>query len=300
MGTRGQSAGTSDARSRPERRMRANSLRSLAAFVCAGVSLGFAPCVLGEGGAVERGGRGRAGDWGERPVEVGTTETAAIAVSLGRFGQDSPMSEREQGFMGAEASIPTSIAALRHSAALRGYVVRDIRWDPVLQRTWAIFESEAHPERPALAVLTQLTDAELAAERASVEARAGKVIEFQGRPAGTSQIDMPAEKWMSGGSGLRAGPPTDGSLLSTPPVVAGIVATVLQAPVVHSGDRVVLWSEEKNLRLQLNAVVEENGAVGDRVRLHLAARSGNQWGGDPTSRPIRGVVRGPGEVEMEQ
>jgi len=200
--------------------------------------------------------------------------------------------------MGAEATIPTSIAALRHSAASRGYVVRDIRWDPVLQRTWAIFESATHPDRPALAVLTQLTDAELATERASIEASVGKVVEFQGRPAGPSPIEVPSAKLQAGWSAMQ-GAPTDGSLLSIARVAPGMVATMPQVPVVHSGDRVVLWGEEKNLRLQLNAVVEENGAVGDRVRLHLAGRSGDQWGGDPTSRPIRGVVRGPGEVEME-
>jgi hypothetical protein len=68
-------------------------------------------------------------------------------------------------------------------------------------------------------------------------------------------------------------------------------------PVVHVGDRVRLWSVEKNLRLQLSAVAEENGAVGDSIRLSIA---GAAWeGGTAGQQVVRGVVRGAAEVEME-
>jgi hypothetical protein len=68
-------------------------------------------------------------------------------------------------------------------------------------------------------------------------------------------------------------------------------------PVVRVGDRVVLWSAEKNLRLQLAAVAEENGAIGDHIRLGIP---GTAWDNGPGSQPpVRGVVRGAADVEME-
>jgi Chaperone for flagella basal body P-ring formation len=68
-------------------------------------------------------------------------------------------------------------------------------------------------------------------------------------------------------------------------------------PVVRVGDRVVLWSAEKNLRLQLAAVAEENGAIGDHIRLSIP---GTAWDNGPGSQqPVRGVVRGAADVEME-
>jgi Chaperone for flagella basal body P-ring formation len=68
-------------------------------------------------------------------------------------------------------------------------------------------------------------------------------------------------------------------------------------PVVHIGDRVVLWSAEKNLRLQLAAVAEENGAIGDHIRLSIP---GAAWDNGPSSQqPVRGVVRGVADVEIE-
>jgi hypothetical protein len=68
-------------------------------------------------------------------------------------------------------------------------------------------------------------------------------------------------------------------------------------PAVRVGDRVVLWSAERNLRLQLAAVAEENGAIGDHIRLSIP---GTAWDNGPGSQqPVRGVVRGAADVEME-
>ncbi len=69
-----------------------------------------------------------------------------------------------------------------------------------------------------------------------------------------------------------------------------------RAPLVRIGETVRLWQEDRNVRLQLPAVSEEDGAVGDRVRLHVGAR---QAGGD-TLRTVYGRVRGTGDVEMER
>jgi hypothetical protein len=68
-------------------------------------------------------------------------------------------------------------------------------------------------------------------------------------------------------------------------------------PVVHAGDRVLLWREERNLRLQLTAVAEESGAVGESIRLRIPGAS---WGGwMQAGQPVQGLVRGAAEVEME-
>jgi hypothetical protein len=65
---------------------------------------------------------------------------------------------------------------------------------------------------------------------------------------------------------------------------------------VHSGDAVTLWSNEKNLRMQLAAVAEGNAAVGERIQLRVTGAGvyGN------TGWRVAGIVRGPGSVEMEQ
>jgi len=278
------------------------SLRSLAAFLCAGMSLCLAPSLHGEGGGLIRsfdgrskgagGGRGSGGELG-----LGSRLRSELGKRQG--DQDS------MGADASQASIPASMIALQESVARRGYTVRDIRWDPVLRRTWAILEDTEHPEWPSLAVLTQLTNVEQAAERAMIDSQARKTVVSAGKTkvAGQSQGGLPARGW--DGSLLAAS--TSGPTLGSAAVPASLlfgdgaaVAVMPSAPMVRSGDHVVLWSEQQNLRLQLNAVVEENGGVGDRVRLHLAGRSSEHWGGDPGSRPIFGVVRGPGEVEMER
>jgi len=140
---------------------------------------------------------------------------------------------------------PSGSAQLRASLATRGWLLREVHWDPVLRQAWAIFADPAHPERPSVAVPAEAADQ--AAARGRAEAAA--------------------------------------------------LTTVARLPVVHVGDRVRLWREEKNLRLELAAVAEENGAVGDSIRLSIA---GAAWEGGPAGQQaVRGVVRGAAEVEME-
>jgi hypothetical protein len=59
-----------------------------------------------------------------------------------------------------------SLAAVSQRAELRGYKLREVRWDPVLRQRWAVLESVGHPERPYLAELTEVSPTELAAELA--------------------------------------------------------------------------------------------------------------------------------------
>ena len=65
---------------------------------------------------------------------------------------------------------------------------------------------------------------------------------------------------------------------------------------VRSGETVVLWSAEHNVRMQMAAVVEGNASVGDRVQLRVTGAGAN---GD-AGWQVTGIVRGPGSVEMER
>ena len=69
-----------------------------------------------------------------------------------------------------------------------------------------------------------------------------------------------------------------------------------RAPLVRVGETVRLWQQDRNVRLQLAAVSEENGAVGDRVRL----RMGDRLAGGDGPRTVYGMVRGVRDVEMER
>jgi Chaperone for flagella basal body P-ring formation len=81
------------------------------------------------------------------------------------------------------------------------------------------------------------------------------------------------------------------------PVAQITAAGARPQPVVHAGDRVLLWREDRNLRLQLTAVAEQSGAVGESIRVRIPGAS---WGGGmQADQPGRGRVRGAAEVEME-
>lgn len=137
------------------------------------------------------------------------------------------------------------LVALKQRAEARGYRVREVRWDPVLQQRWAVLENVAHPERP------------LISERTDVAADANIA------PSG---------------------------VVSRAPVLPVIERAV------RSGDTVVLWSAERNVRMQMAAVVEGDGSVGDRIQLRVTGAGAN---GD-TGWQVTGIVRGPGSVEMER
>jgi hypothetical protein len=136
------------------------------------------------------------------------------------------------------------LAVVQQRAETRGYRVREVRWDPVLQQRWAVLQSVAHPELP---LLSELTD---------------------------SGVDVPAA------AGLVNGAP---------------VFKVTELA-VRSGDRVILWSAEQNVRMQMGAIAEGNAAVGDRISLRVTGAGVN---GDSGWR-VSGIVRGPGSVEMER
>lgn len=68
-------------------------------------------------------------------------------------------------------------------------------------------------------------------------------------------------------------------------------------PVVRAGDAVELWSRQGDLRIEMAAVAEQSGGIGETVRVRLMQR---QTLGAQPEREFVAVVRGPRDVEMEQ
>ena len=91
-------------------------------------------------------------------------------------------------------------------------------------------------------------------------------------------------------------PEWPGLSLATHRVAPKVIGMRMVAPsvvAVRAGERVRVWRHEANARLEMVAVSDEGGAVGDRIRLHVASVDGE---------PVRyyfGLVRGPSNVEME-
>ena len=72
---------------------------------------------------------------------------------------------------------------------------------------------------------------------------------------------------------------------------------VLRAePVVRAGDAVQLWSRQGDLRIEAAAIAEQNGGLGQVVRVRLMQR---KTLGQQVEEEFSGVVRGPRDVEMQ-
>jgi hypothetical protein len=75
-----------------------------------------------------------------------------------------------------------------------------------------------------------------------------------------------------------------------------LIDSVRSAPIVRAGDVVRLWRQEFFLRIEVAGVSEENGSLGNTIRVRLLR--GNT---DDQSTPgqFSGVVRGPSNVEIQ-
>jgi hypothetical protein len=63
--------------------------------------------------------------------------------------------------------------------------------------------------------------------------------------------------------------------------------------VIRAGDRIRLWSVDRNTRTELSAIAEESGALGASIRVRLEPISTGE-----TRPEFRGIVRGPANVEL--
>ena len=64
---------------------------------------------------------------------------------------------------------------------------------------------------------------------------------------------------------------------------------------VRAGEPVRLWRIEPNLRMEMPAVSEESGGIGERIRLRIVSNQENVQ----VVRYVFGLVRGPADVELE-
>jgi hypothetical protein len=67
-------------------------------------------------------------------------------------------------------------------------------------------------------------------------------------------------------------------------------------PMVHAGDRVLLWKQEDLLRIEIAGVSEESGELGNTIRVRLLYRNA---GDQAIQEQFSGVIRGPSNVEMQ-
>jgi len=77
------------------------------------------------------------------------------------------------------------------------------------------------------------------------------------------------------------------------PARTSVVVTSMQ-PAVRAGERVYVWRQEEQIRIELSGVSEQSGEIGSTIQLELQPSIAGQ-------RPlqIQGIVRGPAEVEMK-
>lgn len=77
---------------------------------------------------------------------------------------------------------------------------------------------------------------------------------------------------------------------AAPPALKSSLSTV------RAGDAVELWSTQGDLRIEVAAVAEQNGGLGETVRVRLSQR---QTLGTQPEKEFLAVVRGPRDVEMQ-
>jgi hypothetical protein len=74
-----------------------------------------------------------------------------------------------------------------------------------------------------------------------------------------------------------------------------LTEVVRAAPVVRAGEPVRLWRQESLLRIEVDGISEESGALGKTIRVRLLSRSIDD---QSTPQQFTGVVRGPSNVEI--
>lgn len=75
------------------------------------------------------------------------------------------------------------------------------------------------------------------------------------------------------------------------------VAPIAQPLLVHAGDAVRLWMQDRTVRIEMSGVAEESACVGEHVVVRTTRQ--NDDTGFTVER-VAGIVRGPGDVEMER
>jgi Chaperone for flagella basal body P-ring formation len=66
--------------------------------------------------------------------------------------------------------------------------------------------------------------------------------------------------------------------------------------VIRSGEVVRLWRQESSLRIEVAGISEENGGLGDLIKVRLLRRNTDD---QFIAEQLSGIVRGPSDVEMK-
>lgn len=80
------------------------------------------------------------------------------------------------------------------------------------------------------------------------------------------------------------------------PAGTGAIAPPVQPFLVHAGERVRLWSQDEMVRIEMSGVAEQSARSGESVMVQIARQND---GAGMTVETLSGIVRGPGDVEME-
>jgi flagella basal body P-ring formation protein FlgA len=70
-----------------------------------------------------------------------------------------------------------------------------------------------------------------------------------------------------------------------------------QPLLIHAGDYVKLWMQDKTVRIELSGVAEQSAHNGERVIVRILQQTEDAG---QTVQRIAGIVRGTGDVEMER
>jgi hypothetical protein len=87
------------------------------------------------------------------------------------------------------------------------------------------------------------------------------------------------------------------SAMHRSPVSAAEFASAVTPLLVHAGDPVRLWMQDRSVRIEMAGVAEQSARSGERVTIRVTQQTEDV--GMSVQR-IPGIVRGQGDVEMEQ
>jgi hypothetical protein len=87
------------------------------------------------------------------------------------------------------------------------------------------------------------------------------------------------------------------SVMSRGPVSPAELAPAVTPLLVHAGDPVRLWMQDRSVRIEMTGVAEQSARSGERVTIRVEQQT--EDAGISVQR-IPGIVRGQGDVEMEQ
>ncbi len=77
------------------------------------------------------------------------------------------------------------------------------------------------------------------------------------------------------------------------PLAEKRLAPQVERPMVRAGEVVRIWKHESGLKVEMTGVAEDNGTLGQKVRVRTSLS-----GAEASPQEITGVVRGAASVEM--